>query len=146
LLTAEDLSWPQASHTETAQAQQYTFDTPKELFEYIEECGRNQDYHNYGGPLTEEAFNGFAGVLLQSATMIDKFSPLAAVAENSPDAAAMIEILKLLQRSMRPDPPAAAVAQKQLTESMFLRTPGTSAHWHVRSRSLSKAANVIACS
>ena len=147
LLSGEDLSWPQTATPEATRQHQYTFDTPEELLEYVEQCGRNREYHKFLGPLTEEALNGFAGMLLQSATHLSTFSPLAAVAENSPDAATMIEISTILARSKRYDPPVAAVAaHKQLTESMFLRTRGqqtTSMSPQLVYRRLQTAANVL---
>lgn len=64
LLSGEDLSWPGTSSLESTQRQQYAFETPEELLKYVEQCGRNRDYQNYVGPMTEDAINEFAGVLL----------------------------------------------------------------------------------
>jgi uncharacterized protein (TIGR03067 family) len=98
------------------------FDTPRELLDYYSQCIEKKDYHAYVDLLTDDEAKLLAGMLMQSASMLNSFAGLVS---DSGDQAMMRAISRILKDAKREDPPAQATqAAHQLKRASFMTILG----------------------
>lgn len=95
--------------------------TPQALLSHLQSCAERSDFDGYAASLTQNELRRFAGMMLQSASMIGIVSQLAGPDSDNDELVKIRNINNIIKASMRDNPPPDAVAAYgQLTQMTFL--------------------------